>query len=152
MNKKARILAALVLAPWLAGCSQTNMDTPVSLVTPVMTAPDRTDGDVPSPQAMAVASRDEPAGDADAARMQRCHGELKALQKVDEKRYAARKVEFDRLMSGAAIYAGVRGAVQTQTQDAVDALYRYRADKLCADIGQDVLNGLTHTGSAGRTL
>ncbi|HGM5459992.1 TPA: hypothetical protein ACKP09_005315 [Serratia marcescens] len=99
----------------------------------------------------ATENETEISGDAD-ARMQRCHGELQALQKVDGKRYAERKVEFDRLMAGAALYAGIRGAVQSRTQDAVDALYRYRTDKLCADIGQDVLNGLARTGSVGRTL
>lgn len=80
--------------------------------------------------------------------MQLCHDELQALQKIDSKRYAERKAEFGRLMAGAALYAGVRGAVQPQTQDAVDSLYKFRADKLCADIGQDVLHGLVQKGSA----
>lgn len=154
MNKKVWMVAMLALAPWMGGCSQSGETESASLVTPAVHA-QSTPSDVPETPVLTpevVATQSEAAnGDAE-VRMQRCHGELQALQKVDGKRYSERKMEFDRLMSGAALYAGIRGAVQSRTQDAVDALYRYKTDKLCADIGQDVLNGLARTGNAGRAL
>lgn len=79
----------------------------------------------------------------DVARMERCRRELEALKKIDGAVYTKRKGEFDRLMSGASLYNGVRGDVGNYTQSAVDALYRFKADKLCADISNDVLNGLS---------
>ncbi|AXC84559.1 hypothetical protein EP517_01595 [Salmonella enterica] len=78
----------------------------------------------------------------DAVRMERCRRELDALKKINGAVYAKRKQEFDTLMSGAEIYTGVREDVSTYTQQAVDAYYRYHADKLCADIAIDVLSNL----------
>lgn len=140
MNKKVWMMTALLLAPLMGGCSQAGRDAPVSQVTPAAVGQ----------KAPGVAALPPPIDDGEdvAARMRRCQGELQVLQKVDGKRHAVLKREFDRLMSGAAMYAGVRGDVQSRTQDAVDALYRYRTDRLCADIGQDVLNGLARAGEA----
>ncbi|EFB8330929.1 hypothetical protein ACU8C1_004137 [Escherichia coli] len=76
-------------------------------------------------------------------RMEYCRRELDALKKVDINIYNKRKSEFDKLMSDAVIYNGVRGDVRDYTQGAVDALYRFRADKLCADISSDMLNNLS---------
>ncbi|AXX20533.1 hypothetical protein [Serratia marcescens] len=151
MNNNIWKMAVLILASWLAGCSQTVSEVPASLVTPIAGEQKPVEIDAPLPVSVAEIAPSRGADDAE-ARMRHCNGELQALRKVDKKRYAERKVEFDRLMSGAAMYAGVRGSVQSRTQDAVDALYRYRTDKLCADIGQDVLNGLALTGNAGRAL
>lgn len=81
------------------------------------------------------------------ARMERCRRELDALKKIDNTVYTKRKTEFDKLMSGASLYTGVRSEVGNYTQSAVDALYRFKADKLCADISNDVLNGLAKTTS-----
>ncbi|HCR3451219.1 TPA: hypothetical protein ON570_004904 [Citrobacter werkmanii] len=79
----------------------------------------------------------------DTARLERCRRELDALKPINAAVYEKRQKEFDRLMSGAGIYTGVRGEVSTFTQGAVDAYYRYRSDKLCADIASDVLNELS---------
>ncbi|EAO5056665.1 hypothetical protein FZH48_19295 [Salmonella enterica] len=79
----------------------------------------------------------------DVRKMERCRRALDALKKVDMPLYNKRKVEFDRLISGASLYNGVRGDVGDNTQSAVDALYRFRADKLCADISSDLLNQLS---------
>lgn len=46
-------------------------------------------------------------------------------------------------MQGADIYSGVRSDVSESTQNAVDAYYRYRVDKMCADISNDVLQRLS---------
>ncbi|EEM0617491.1 TPA: hypothetical protein JDK12_004916 [Salmonella enterica subsp. diarizonae] len=79
----------------------------------------------------------------DVEKMERCRRELDALKKIDIPLYNKRKVEFDRLISGASLYNGVRGDISNNTQSAVDALYRFRADKLCADISSDLLNQLS---------
>lgn len=81
----------------------------------------------------------------DIEKMERCRRELDALKKIDDVLYNKRKAEFNKLISGASIYNGVRNEVANYTQNAVDAYYRFRADKLCADISNDVLNGLTGT-------
>ena len=78
----------------------------------------------------------------DVEKMERCRRELEALKKIDSAVYNKRKAEFDRLVSGASLYNGVRSDVGNYTQSAVDALYRFRSDKLCADIASDVLKGL----------
>ncbi|EJV7098643.1 hypothetical protein P6694_005144 [Escherichia coli] len=78
----------------------------------------------------------------DVEKMERCRRELEALKKIDSAVYNKRKAEFDKLVSGASLYNGVRGDVGNYTQSAVDALYRFRSDKLCADIASDVLKGL----------
>ncbi|WP_262822979.1 hypothetical protein [Escherichia coli] len=79
----------------------------------------------------------------DIERMERCQRELEALKKIDIKVYNQRKAEFDRVMQGADIYSGVRSDVRESTQNAVDAYYRYRVDKMCADISKNVLDGLS---------
>lgn len=76
-------------------------------------------------------------------KMERCRRELDALKKVDVNFYNKRKSEFDKLMSDAVIYNGVRVDVKEYTQGTVDALYRFRVNKLCADISSDILNKLT---------
>lgn len=79
----------------------------------------------------------------DVEKMERCRRELEALKRIDSAVYSKRKAEFDKLVSGASLYNGVRSEVGNYTQSAVDALYRFRSDKLCADIASDVLLGLT---------
>ena len=79
----------------------------------------------------------------DIERMERCQRELEALKKIDIKVYNQRKAEFDRVMQGADIYSGVRSDVRESTQNAVDAYYRYRVDKMCADISKNVLDSLS---------
>ncbi|WP_414667329.1 hypothetical protein [Escherichia coli] len=78
----------------------------------------------------------------DVEKMERCRRELEALKRIDAAVYNKRKAEFDKLVSGASLYNGVRGDVGNYTQSAVDALYRFRSDKLCADIASNVLKEL----------
>jgi hypothetical protein len=141
-----RIIFTLLFIAGLAGCSQHERKSVIAQEGTGATKTIKV-SQQPVPQAT---ERDEVPEENShtAAQMQRCQAELQALQKIDGKRYAERKTEFGRLMAGAALYAGVRGAVQAQTQEAVDSLYKFRADKLCADIGQDVLHGLVQKGGA----
>ncbi|MCZ4677302.1 hypothetical protein O4O00_23500, partial [Citrobacter sedlakii] len=77
--------------------------------------------------------------------------ELKALKRLDNRQYTRRRAQFDRLMRGASVYAGVRGDVAEETREAVDAMYRYRTGKLCAEISQDVLEALSRQGENGQS-
>lgn len=82
----------------------------------------------------------------DIEKMERCRRELEALKRIDIRIYNQRKGEFDRVMQGADIYSGVRSDIRESTQDAVDAYYRYRVDKMCADISKNVLDSLSDNG------
>lgn len=86
----------------------------------------------------------------EAARLQQCQKELEALRAVQPKQFSVYKQEFDRLMNGAAQYSGLRTRVNADTQDTVDALYRYRVNKLCAQIDQAVLLGLAERGEVAQ--
>ncbi|EDI0160901.1 hypothetical protein CC666_23145 [Salmonella enterica subsp. enterica serovar Panama] len=78
--------------------------------------------------------------------MESCSRELVALKRLDNRLYNRRKVQFDRLMHGASLYAGLRTEVAGSIQEAVDAMYRFRTSRLCAEISRDVLDALVRQG------
>ncbi|HEI8868122.1 hypothetical protein [Serratia sp. AKBS12] len=78
----------------------------------------------------------------EAERLQLCQQELGALRAIDQQQHQQLKQGFDHLMSGASLYAGVRTKVNGDTQEMVDALYRYKVNRLCAQVDQAVLAGL----------
>lgn len=121
--------SALVFALVLAGCQ-----TPAKPVNKTS---------VPQEQGPTQAERET-------ARLQQCQKELEALRTVQPKQFSVYKQAFDRLMSGAAQYSGLRTRVNADTQDTVDALYRYRVNKLCAQIDQAVLLGLAKRGEVAQ--
>jgi hypothetical protein len=75
--------------------------------------------------------------------LQQCRDELDALKSIEATQYGINKAEFDRLMGGAAKYAAVRNKVNNGTQDTVDALYRYKVNRLCAEIKQSLMKSLS---------
>ncbi|MFB5186759.1 hypothetical protein OP861_06825 [Yersinia intermedia] len=75
--------------------------------------------------------------------LQQCQKGLEVLGTIQPQKSTPYKQAFDHLMNSAAQYSGVRLRVSTETQNTVDALYRYRVSKLCAEINQAVLLGLT---------
>lgn len=77
-----------------------------------------------------------------------CQSELASLKKVNEKAYAARKAYFDSLVSNASVYSSVRGEVNSQTKDTLDALYKYKTNQVCAQIERDVLDALIRRGES----
>ncbi|EBD4898320.1 hypothetical protein CV198_24750 [Salmonella enterica] len=93
----------------------------------------------------APAVRPAPAAGQSSA-MESCSRELAALKRLDNRLYNRRKVQFDRLMHGASLYAGLRTEVAGSTQEAVDAMYRFRTGRLCAEISRDVLDALARQG------
>ena len=80
---------------------------------------------------------------AESFRLQQCQSQLDVMKVVSPEQYARMHQLFDRIMKGAAQYADVRAKINADTQDTVDALYRYRANLICAQIGQKLLEGLT---------
>lgn len=121
--------SALVFALVLAGCQAPS--TPVK-------------------KTAAPQEQDPTQAEREAARLQQCQKELEALRTVQPKQFSVYKQEFDRLMNGAAQYSGLRPRVNADTQDTVDALYRYRVNKLCAQIDQAVLLGLAERGEVAQ--
>ncbi|WP_145493962.1 hypothetical protein [Yersinia aleksiciae] len=81
-------------------------------------------------------------------RLQRCQKELEALNTVQPQQFSQYKQSFDQLMNGAAQYSGIRSQVNSETQNILDALYRYRVNKLCAQIDLAVLLGLAKRGES----
>lgn len=124
-GNRQRLLASLIISNGLllAGCAN---ESPVtSFVTPsaepvVALAP-------PPPKP---------------TRMSQCQSELASLQTISPRAYAARKASFDSLVKNASVYSAVRGEVNSSTKDTLDALYKYKTNQVCAEIGRDVLNGL----------
>lgn len=78
--------------------------------------------------------------------LQQCQDLLGVLHNINVKDFQQYKQAFDSLMSGASQYAGVRTKVNGNTQETVDALYRYKANYLCAGVNQAVLTSLAERG------
>ncbi|WP_146114147.1 hypothetical protein [Pantoea coffeiphila] len=81
-------------------------------------------------------------------KLQQCQSQLEALKVMSPAQYTRMRNSFDYLMNGAAQYANLRQKINADTQDTVDALYRYRSNLLCAQIAQTLLDGLTRRGEA----
>lgn len=75
-------------------------------------------------------------------RLTQCQQELEALQSISPEKYKTLNSTFHHLMNGAAKYASLRLNINSQTQETVDSLYRYKVNHLCADISQATLTGL----------
>ncbi len=86
----------------------------------------------------------------EAAQLQQCQKSLDALQTVKTQQSVEYKKSFEKVMEGAAQYSGIRSRIKDETQGTVDALYRYRVSKLCAQIDQALLIGLTESGESAQ--
>ncbi|OKP23822.1 hypothetical protein BSQ40_24300 [Serratia fonticola] len=129
----------LCMGSVLAGCqSQDKHIVPASV--PVKVPPAVT---VPAP--VQVSS---PAPTSSSSKMMLCQRELASLRQANPKAYAARKAHFDRLVSKASVYGGVRSEVNIVTKDTLDALYTYKTNQLCVDIERDVMQGLVRQGES----
>lgn len=86
--------------------------------------------------------------DAESEKLKQCQSQLEALKPMNPEKYKRLHTSFDYLMNGAAQYTGIRQNTNADTQDTVDALYRYRANLLCSQIAQALLDSLTSRGEA----
>lgn len=87
----------------------------------------------------AVEPPTNPEGEVD---MVQCEKELNALGTVNQLKYAELKARFERVMQGASGYTSVRNSVNPETRNAIDALYKFQAVKLCSEIRGEMLNSL----------
>ncbi|EBF0843292.1 hypothetical protein DDQ86_20115 [Salmonella enterica] len=100
------------------------------------------------PATVAASQTPEPTEPSSA--MENCSRELTVLKRLNTRQYTQRKAQFDRLMSGASVYAEIRTDVAGGTREAVDAMYRFRTGRLCAEISRDVLDALARQGEDAR--
>lgn len=146
-NRKGIPLFLLVsLSLSLSGCQSSSEadQTVASSVSSVTPAPV-----LPSPQLkMNTASSERASNPEQPAEgsVSACQRELLALSKINQRYYAQKKAAFDNLLSSASVYTSVRGDIGSQTKDTMDALYKYKTQKLCIDIEQTVRQALISRG------
>lgn len=141
VKKGLKIL--LMIAPvFVTGCqqhSQSELVAGKNASTSVVSSP------LPSPQITPAAQKatgvEVPEGAASA-----CQKELIALSKVNQNQYAKKKAAFEQLLDSASVYTSVREDIGLQTRDTMDALYKYKTQKLCSDIEQTVRQSLINRG------
>lgn len=78
----------------------------------------------------------------EAIHLKQCQQELEALKSINPDKHKILSGSFNHLMIGAAQYAALRPSINSQTQETVDSLYRYKVNHLCADITQATLSSL----------
>ncbi|TXE66635.1 hypothetical protein [Serratia nematodiphila] len=100
----------------------------------------------PASQPDASQSAEKAHAEQEAQRLTQCQKELDVLKNLNPAQHTTLRQTFDRLMNGAAQYGGLRPQVNAQTQETVDALYRYKVNRLCADITQATLTSLATRG------
>lgn len=64
------------------------------------------------------------------------------LESINHIQHVDLKSRFERVMSGASGYTNVRSSVNPETRNAIDALYKFQAVKLCSEIRAEMLNSL----------
>ncbi|VUS97969.1 hypothetical protein SB6424_01821 [Klebsiella pasteurii] len=74
--------------------------------------------------------------------MVQCEKELSALASVNQSQYIDLKARFEQVMNGASGYTNVRSSINPETRNAIDALYKFQAVKLCSEIRGEMLNSL----------
>lgn len=140
--KKTPGILLFVVMPWfLAGCQNSTAESSeaVNGSSSAVSAP------LPEPK-IATSSQTGKADDAPQGTASLCQRELIALSKVNKNTYAKKKGEFDSLLSSASVYTSVRDEIGGQTRDTMDALYKYKTQKLCNDIEQSVREALISKG------
>ncbi|OON40167.1 hypothetical protein BTJ39_09735 [Izhakiella australiensis] len=79
--------------------------------------------------------------------LERCKAQLEALKTLAPNQYPRLNNAFRFIMNGAAKYASIRSETSAETQDTIDALYHYRSNLICAQIGQTMMNTLSLHGA-----
>lgn len=85
--------------------------------------------------------------DSETAELERCKAQLESLRRVAPDKYGRFNNAFRYIMSGAASYASVRSKTNLETQETIDALYKYRSKLICAQIDQAMMNSLSLHGA-----
>ncbi|WNN46685.1 hypothetical protein [Winslowiella toletana] len=120
---------------FLCGCEGSKFSVPAAEQEAVATAQQKT-----------VAQTASSGEKEELTRLAQCQKELDALKDINPGQHKLLQQSFEQLMKGAAQYASLRSQVNTETQETMDALYHYKAKRLCANIAQTTLNGLAERG------
>lgn len=68
-----------------------------------------------------------------------CQNELDVLKRLHSADYQQIQQRFDQLLNNAATYASIRGNIDSKMKGTIDALYKYKTDKLCHEVAQQVM-------------
>ena len=68
-----------------------------------------------------------------------CQNELDVLKRLHSADYQQIQQRFDKLLNNAATYSSIRGNIDPQMKGTIDALYKYKTDKLCHEVAQQVM-------------
>lgn len=142
--KRALNILLIITPVFLAGCqhhSQSQSSAGSNSSIPVVSAP------LPSPQ-ITPATQEVANVETSEGAASHCQKELIALSKVNQHQYAKKKAAFDQLLDSASVYTSVREDIGSQTRDTMDALYKYKTQKLCSDIEQTVRQSLINRGES----
>jgi hypothetical protein len=147
--RKFQFVTALIFQGLLTGCGSvlpfsgsTASSVGIQTQSPVKpTISDPVSAPVTSPKA-AVEHDSAPASTAATL----CQRELTALAGIDKRLYTEKKTAFDGLLASASTYITVRSDVDARTRESMDALYKYRTQKICDDINRSVQEALIKQG------
>lgn len=103
---------------------------------------------VSTSQRTAGASSTDLSGTSSAGRVGLCQSELSALRRINPAVYSTKKAAFDNLVNNATVYTSVRGDINAQTKDTLDALYKYKTNQMCGEIQRAVMEGLISRGES----
>ncbi|WP_127353656.1 hypothetical protein [Enterobacter bugandensis] len=132
------IVSVLILT--ISGCSDHGHLQRTSAVGAHVTSEQRPPAST-APAKTATAMQDTASGP-----VQTCMRELISLSKVNPQAYSEKKRVFDGLMKNATVYSTVRGNISDSTRDMMDALYKYKTQKICDDIEHSVQQALVEHG------
>ncbi|MDU6925262.1 hypothetical protein [Franconibacter helveticus] len=139
-------LLAVTGALLISGC-QNNKSLPPEQAAQETETPAQTaqSAPLPTPQMTSAQAEESQASEGSATICQR---ELAALSKINPSVYAVKKQAFETLLQTATSYSAVRSDINEQTRDTLDALYKYKTQKICNDIEQAIQQGLISRGES----
>jgi hypothetical protein len=88
-------------------------------------------------------SQNNPKENTDEQRIALCQQRVNSLKNINPQSYQKRIAYFNGLLSNASGYAGIRSNVDESTRKAIDALYKYKTEKFCADVEHELMSNLS---------
>jgi hypothetical protein len=92
---------------------------------------------------MKKVSQSNPKENTDEQRIALCQQRVNSLKNINPQSYQKRIAYFNGLLSNASGYAGIRSNVDESTRKAIDALYKYKTEKFCADVEHELMSDLS---------
>ncbi|CAI1998801.1 hypothetical protein [Serratia proteamaculans] len=88
-------------------------------------------------------SQNNPKENTDEQRIALCQQRVNSLKNINPSSYQKRMAYFNGLLTNASGYAGIRSNVDESTRKAIDALYKYKTEKFCADVEHELMSDLS---------